>query len=128
MAAASVAVGGVSLRSPPSRRLTLNLVTFMIGVTVKSQAEANVLAVRHGSNLSRPGQDFLTMSADDLARLRDQMKRDGLVWGAGFLQTTRGQTLRNTTRRSKSFQRLRLGCSAPASIAWAHGSARPATA
>ena len=85
-AAASVAAGGVSFAQPPSRRFTLNLVTFMIGVTVKSQAEANLLAVRHGfESVEARGQDFLTMSADDLARLRDQMKRDGLVWGAGFL-------------------------------------------
>ena len=86
IAAASVAVSGVSFAQPPSRRFTLNLVTFMIGVTVKSQAEANALAVRHGfESVEARGQDFLTMSADDLARLRDQMKRDGLVWGAGFL-------------------------------------------
>ncbi len=86
MAAASLAVGGVSFAQPASRRFTTNLVTFMIGVTVKSQAEANALAVRHGfESVEARGQDFLTMSADDLARLRDQMQRDRLTWGAGFL-------------------------------------------
>ena len=64
----------------------MNLVTLMIGVTVKSQAEANALAVRHGfESVEARGQDLLTMSGDDLARLRDQMQRDRLVWGAGFL-------------------------------------------
>ena len=58
----------------------------MIGVAVKSQAEANALAVRHGfESVEARGQDFLTMSDSDLARLRDQMQRDRLVWGAGFL-------------------------------------------
>ncbi len=86
MAAASLAAGGVSFAQPPSRRFTMNLVTFMIGVTVKSQAEANALAVRHGfESVEARGQDFLTMSDGDLARLRDQMQRDRLVWGAGFL-------------------------------------------
>ena len=86
MAAASLAVGGVSFAQPPSRRFTMNLVTFMIGVTVKSQAEANALAVRHGfESVEARGQDFLTMSADDVTRLRDQMTRDRLTWGAGFL-------------------------------------------
>ena len=86
MAAASLAVGGVSFAQPASRRFTTNLVTFMIGVTVKSQAEANTLAVRHGfESVEARGQDFLTMSADDLARLRAQMQWDRLTWGAGFL-------------------------------------------
>ena len=86
LAAASLTVGGTSFAQPPSRRFTANLVTFMIGVTVKSQAEANALAVRHGfESVEARGQDFLSMSADDLARLRDQMRRDRLVWGAGFL-------------------------------------------
>ena len=76
MAAASLAVGGVSLAQPPSRRFTMNLVTFMIGVTVKSQAEANALAVRHGfESVEARGQDFLSMSDSDLARLRDQAEK-----------------------------------------------------
>ncbi len=60
-AAASLAAGGASFAQPPSRRFTTNLVTFMIGVTVKSQAEANALAARHGfESVEARGQDFLS--------------------------------------------------------------------
>lgn len=86
LAATSTVLGRVSFAQAPSRRFTMNLVTFMIGVTVKSQADANALAVRHGfESVEARGQDFLAMSADEISRLREQMARDRLVWGAGFL-------------------------------------------
>ena len=85
LAAASVAATRLPL-VPPARRFTLNLVTFMIGVTVKSQAEANALATKHGfESVEARGQDLAAMSAGDLSRLREAMARDKLVWGAGFL-------------------------------------------
>jgi sugar phosphate isomerase/epimerase len=70
----------------PSRRFTINLVTGMIGVTAKTQLEVNALAKRHGfESVEARGGELAAMSADDLARLKDAMQADGLVWGAGFL-------------------------------------------
>jgi sugar phosphate isomerase/epimerase len=71
---------------PVSRQFTLNLVTGMIGVVAKTQAEVNALAKTHGfESVEARGAELATMPPDDLARLKEEMKRDGLVWGAGFL-------------------------------------------
>jgi sugar phosphate isomerase/epimerase len=81
-----MATRGAIFAQTPGRRFTLNLVTFMIGVSVKSQAEVNALAKRHGfESVEARGQDLAAMTTDEIARLRQDMQRDGLVWGAGFL-------------------------------------------
>lgn len=86
LAAASALAPASIHAQASSRRFTLNLVTFMIGVSVQSQRDANALAVRHGfESVEARGQDFASMSTDDLARLKDEMHKAGLVWGAGFL-------------------------------------------
>lgn len=69
-----------------SRPFTINLVTGMIGVTAKTQAEVNALAKAHGfESVEARGAELASMPPDDLARLKEDMQRDGLVWGAGFL-------------------------------------------
>jgi sugar phosphate isomerase/epimerase len=69
-----------------SRQFTLNLVTGMIGVTAKTQAEVNALAAKHGfESVEARGVELAAMTPDDLARLKEGMQRDGMVWGAGFL-------------------------------------------
>ena len=76
---------GASAQAPP-RRFTLNLVTGMIGVTAKTQAEVNAFAQKHGfESVEARGEEIARMTADEIARLRDDLKAKGLVWGAGSL-------------------------------------------
>ena len=69
-----------------SRTFTINLVTGMIGVAAKTQTEVNALARAHGfESVEARAAELAGMSPDDVARLKEDMQRDGLVWGAGFL-------------------------------------------
>jgi len=69
-----------------SRTFSINLVTGMIGVTAKTQAEVNALAKAHGfESVEARGPELAAMSPDDLARLKADMQSERLVWGAGFL-------------------------------------------
>jgi sugar phosphate isomerase/epimerase len=84
--AAAATVARPSLALPASRRFTINLVAGMIGVVAKTQAEVNALAKAHGfESVEARGAELAAMSPDELARLKEEMQRDGLVWGAGFL-------------------------------------------
>jgi sugar phosphate isomerase/epimerase len=84
--AAAATLARPSLALPASRRFTINLVAGMIGVVARTQAEVNALAKAHGfESVEARGAELAAMSADELARLKEEMQRDGLVWGAGFL-------------------------------------------
>jgi sugar phosphate isomerase/epimerase len=86
LAFAGGVLGRQGQAAAPTRRFTINLVTGMIGVTAKTQAEVNALAKRHGfESVEARGAELAAMTADELARLKDAMHTDGLVWGAGFL-------------------------------------------
>lgn len=88
MAIAGGLIGGDGQPQPRARRFTVNLVTGMIGVVAKTQAEVNALARRHGfESVEARGAELAAMTADDLARLKESMQADRLVWGAGFLPT-----------------------------------------
>jgi sugar phosphate isomerase/epimerase len=70
----------------PARKFTLNLMPGMIGVGVKSQADLNALAARHGFDSVEPrAAEIARMSADDLKRLADDMAAKALAWGAAGL-------------------------------------------
>jgi sugar phosphate isomerase/epimerase len=86
LAAASVAAPSFSFAQAPARRFTMNLVTGMIGVAAKTQAEVNAFATRHGfESVEARGPELAAMDGGALAALKDAMARDKLVWGAGFL-------------------------------------------
>ena len=97
MADAAVAAAGTGLlvngvvaqdraAAKSKRKMTINLVCGAIGVSAKSQMEANALAHKHGfeSVEARP-QDLAAMSDDELAELRAEMKEQGIVFGASSL-------------------------------------------
>lgn len=85
-AAVALATGRFARVQAPARRFTLNLVTGMIGVVARSQAEVNQLAVRHGfQSVEARAQELAAMTTEQLASLRADLARDGLTWGAGFL-------------------------------------------
>jgi sugar phosphate isomerase/epimerase len=68
------------------RKFTLNLVCGMIGVGAKTQAEVNAFAHKHGfESVEARGEEIARMSADDIARLRDDLQSKRLIWGAAFL-------------------------------------------
>jgi sugar phosphate isomerase/epimerase len=71
----------------PARKFTLNLMPGMIGLGgVKTQAELNAIAARHGFESVEPrGAEIARMSADDLKRLADDMTAKNLGWGAAGL-------------------------------------------
>ena len=84
-ALATIGVNGAGAQAP-QRRFTLNLVTGMIGVAAKTQADVNAFAQKHGfESVEARGEEIARMSADEIARLRDDLNAKGLVWGAGFL-------------------------------------------
>lgn len=85
-AAVALATGRFARAQAPARRYTLNLVTGMIGVVARSQAEVNQLAVAHGfESVEARTQELAAMTPGQLASLKADMARDGLTWGAGFL-------------------------------------------
>jgi sugar phosphate isomerase/epimerase len=86
LAAAAAAAPPFALAQAPKRRFTTNLVTGMIGVTAKTQADVNAFATRHGfESVEARGQELAGMNAGALSALKEAMARDRLVWGAGFL-------------------------------------------
>jgi sugar phosphate isomerase/epimerase len=71
---------------PAARAFKINLVTGMIGVVARTQAEVNALAKQHGfESVEARGAELAALSPDELSRLKEDMQRHGLVWGAGFL-------------------------------------------
>ncbi len=70
----------------PARPFTLNLVCGFIGVSARTQADANAFAARHGfESVEARGPEIAAMSADDVKRLRDDLAARKLVWGAAGL-------------------------------------------
>ena len=71
---------------PPSRPFTINLICGFIGVTAKTQADANAFAARHGfESVEARGPEIAAMSGDDLTRLQDDLAAKKLTWGAAGL-------------------------------------------
>lgn len=69
----------------PRRRMTLNLVCGMIGVTA-DQVKAIELAQRHGyESVEAQGGYLASLSEDGLSELKEKMRARGVVFGAAGL-------------------------------------------